>query len=330
MAALPLVLVVDDEPVNRELLEAYLERLDCEVITAVDGAQALALVEARPPDVVLLDAMMPRVDGFEVCRRLKADPATRLIPVVMVTSLNDVGDRVRALDAGADDFLAKPVDRVEVLARVTSLIRLKQLYDRLDGAEAVIFALASAVEARDAHTERHTERVAEWAARLGEAAGMSGEDLEDLHRAAMIHDIGKIGVPDAVLFKAGKLDDAEWEAMKRHPVIGEQIARPLRSTVGLTQVIRHHHEHFDGSGYPDGLTGAAIPLPARVVAICDAYDAMTNNRPYRDGMPLARAIEILREGAGTQWDPRLVDLFLNLLASAPAPATATVEPALAA
>jgi len=304
------VLVVDDDIVNCALMEAYLEPVGCDVQVAPNGPEALRLIEADQPDLILTDAMMPGMTGFELCRLVKAQEG-RLVPVVMVTALNQVNDRVSALDAGADDFLAKPVDRLEVQARVRSLLRIKQIYDELDDTETVIFALAKAVDAKDAYTEAHTERVASRARLLGSVAGLSGSDLDDLYRGGMIHDIGKIGVPDAILLKPGPLDPDEMAIMRRHPVIGEEIARPLRSAAKLLHIIRHHHENFDGTGYPDGLAGEDIPLVARIVAISDAYDAMVSDRPYRKGMGHEKAIAILDSGAGSQWDPKLVPLFIH-------------------
>lgn len=306
-----LVLVVDDEDLNLSLLEAYLEPLECDVHMARDGKEALRAIDVQRPDLVLTDAVMPVMDGFELCQRIRAQPDLRLLPVVMVTALNQVADRVRALEVGVDDFLAKPANRLEVQARVRSLLRLKEVYDELEDAESVIFALAQAVEAKDSYTEAHTERVATRARLLGMLAGLQGRELTDLYRGGMIHDIGKIGVPDAVLLKPGPLDAEETAIMRRHPVIGEQIARPLRSAVNLLAIIRHHHENWDGTGYPDGLAGAGIPLLARITAISDAYDAMTSNRPYRRGMDREKAASILASGAGSQWDAELVRLFLE-------------------
>ena len=306
-----LVLVVDDEELNTSLLEAFLAPLDCDVEIARDGAEALRAIHMQKPDLVLTDAVMPVMDGFELCEQIRAQADLVLLPVVMVTALNQVADRVRALEVGADDFLAKPADRVEVQARVRSLLRLKQIYDELDDTESVIYALAQAVEAKDSYTEAHTERVATRAQRLGMLAGLQGKELIDLYRGGMIHDIGKIGVPDAILLKPGPLDAEEAAIMRRHPVIGEQIARPLRSAANLLAIIRHHHENWDGTGYPDGLVGEAIPLMARMTAISDAYDAMTSDRPYRRGMDREKAASILASGAGSQWDAELVQLFLH-------------------
>ena len=303
------VLVVDDSAANRELIEACLADVDCRVRLAQDGPSALGAIEAGAPDLVLLDVQMPGMDGYSVCRRIKANPALRLVPVVMITALDRSEDRVQALEAGADDFMSKPVERLELVARVRSALRLKGVYDRLDSAEQVIFSLAAAVEAKDTYTERHTHRVAESARYLGFRMGLCEDDLDALYRGGMIHDIGKIGVPDAVLLKPGPLDGNELVMMRAHPEIGESIVRPLRSGSDLLPIVRHHHEAFDGHGYPDGLRGTAIPLLARIVSVCDAFDALTNDRPYRKRLSERDAISILSGGAGRQWDPQLVNMF---------------------
>jgi len=312
----PLILCVDDDPAILRLMLKLLEDVDCDIETASDGEAALERIEARAPDLVLLDKQMPRMDGLEVCRRLKAEPLTRLIPVVLITAEHDTEHRVLALEAGADDFLAKPVESAELQARVRSLLRLKRVYDRLEDTEQVIFALARAVEAKDAYTEAHTERVAGTARLLGSYLGLGEEDLDDLYRGGMIHDIGKIGIPDAILLKPGKLTPEEWSLMKQHTTMGEEIARPLKSARSLLAIIRHHHENVDGSGYPDGLRGDEIPLLARIVAVCDGFDAMTSDRPYRPGIPREQALHILREGSGSQWDPDVVKLFVDRVAGA--------------
>ena len=305
----PVVMVVDDGIANRQLIEAYLADLDCEVKLAGDGTSALQIIECSQPSVVLLDVQMPGIDGYEVCRLIKARPRGRLLPVVMITSLDRTQDRVKALESGADDFMTKPVQRVELVARVRSALRLKAVYNTLDSAEHVIFALAAAVEAKDPYTGKHTQRVAESARYLGMRMGLPEPALDALYRGGIIHDIGKIGVPDAVLLKPGPLDTEESAQMRAHTVIGEGIVSPLRSGVNLLPIIRHHHEHFDGNGYPDGLRETAIPLLARIVSVCDAHDALVNDRPYRDHRSAAEAISILERGAGKQWDPEVVDLF---------------------
>jgi putative two-component system response regulator len=309
----PVVLVVDDHPLNLELIEGCLADVDCRVITATDGIEALELVKKDRPDLVLLDVMMPRMDGYEVCQRLKDSPEGKLLPVVMVTALGQIADRVRGLEVGADDFIVKPIERVELVARVRSLLRVKQLYDRLDDAQRTIFSLARAVEAKDSALESHTERVGMNARRIGEALGLGEDTLDDLLWGGVIHDIGKIGIPDSILLKPGPLTAEEFEIMKQHVFTGEEIARPLRSAHDLLPIIRNHHERIDGKGYPDGLAGDDIPLVARIVAICDAFDAMISDRPYRKGLSHADALATLTAGAGTQWDAKLVGIFQTLI-----------------
>ena len=317
-----MVLVVDDHPLNLELIEGCLADVDCRVITATDGIEALELVKKDRPDLVLLDVMMPRMDGYEVCRRLKDSPEGKLLPVVMVTALGQIADRVRGLEVGADDFIVKPIERVELVARVRSLLRVKQLYDRLDSAQRTIFSLARAVEAKDRSLEAHTERVGMNARRVGEALGLGEETLDDLLWGGVIHDIGKIGIPDSILLKPGPLTVEEFEVMKQHVFTGEEIARPLHSAHDLLPIIRNHHERIDGTGYPDGLVGEAIPINARIVSICDAFDAMISDRPYRQGLTHANALATLVAGAGTQWDAQLVTIFQSIVLE-PLPATQT-------
>jgi putative two-component system response regulator len=307
----PAVLVVDDNSVNRELIAACIGDLECEVRTASTGRAALTMIETEPPDVVLLDVQMPDINGYDVCRRIRSIPSLRLMPVIMITALDQTEDRVKAMEWGADDFMTKPVERVELVARVRSALRLKALYDTLDSAEQVIYALAAAVEAKDLLTERHTRRVGSWARHVGECWGLSEPALHALYRGGIVHDIGKIGVPEAILSKPGPLEGDEVTKMQAHPIIGESIVAPLRSASRLLPIIRHHHERFDGHGYPDSLRGAEIPLLARVISVCDAFDALINDRPYRAGISVPDAVEVLREGAGTQWDPEVVDLFVS-------------------
>jgi cyclic di-GMP phosphodiesterase len=307
--SIPRVLVIDDISANRRLIQAYLAQLPCEVLSAADGEHALHLIEIEPPDLVLLDVQMPGLDGFEVCRRIKAAPDGHLLPVVMITALSSSTDRVLALEAGADDFMSKPIERSELVARARSALRLKALYDTLESAEHVIFSLAAAVEAKDSYTERHTQRVAFSARQVGKRMKLSEEQLDALYRGALVHDIGKIGVPDSVLLKPADLDPGELAQMRRHPEIGEAIIRPLKSGADLLPVVRHHHENYDGGGYPDGLTANEIPLAARIVAVCDAFDALVSDRPYRKGRSQQEALDCLNAGAGTQWDPQVVQLM---------------------
>jgi putative two-component system response regulator len=256
--------------------------------------------------------MMPGLDGFAVCARLKSAPETRLIPVVMVTALAAAEHRVHAIEAGADDFLGKPVNRLELTTRVRSLLRVKRYVDELENVEQVILALAKAIEARDGYTEAHTERVSARAVALGARLGLPEPVLTVLHHGGMLHDVGKIGIPEAILGKPSHLTAEEFALMREHPLKGVEICRPLRSRMiaEALPIIRHHHERVDGRGYPDGLRGDEIPLVARIMAISDAYDAMTSDRPYRQGMPPEQALEVLRAGAGTQWDRELVEEFV--------------------
>jgi putative two-component system response regulator len=306
----PLVLIVDDSRAIRSVIEVCLTGIDCEARFAHDGPRALAMIEEDPPDLVLLDVQMPGMDGYEVCQRIRANPRFRLLPVVMITARSHTEDRVKALERGADDFMTKPFDRAELVARVRSSLRLKSLYNTLNSAEQVIFALAAAVEAKDSVTERHTRRVAESARHIGERLGLPDSALDALYRGGIVHDIGKIGVSEAILLKCGPLDTGETERMQEHPEIGANIIAPLHTGLSLQPIIRHHHERFDGRGYPDGLRGDEIPLLARIISICDAFDALINDRPYRAGVSVDQAIATLRSGAGTQWDPQLVDLFV--------------------
>lgn len=312
---MPVVLAVDDGAANRELIVAYLSGIDCEIRLAEDGPTALDIVETDPPDLVLLDVQMPAMGGYEVCRRIKSMPRGRLLPVVMITALNHSDDRVAALEAGADDFMSKPVERAELVARVRSALRLKALYNTLDSAEQVIFSLAAAVEAKDAFTERHTQRVGESARYLGRRIGLPEYALDALYRGGIIHDIGKIGVPDAILLKPGPLNEVETARMREHVAIGEAIVRPLQSAASLLPIIRHHHERYDGRGYPDGLGGRQIPRLARIVSLCDAFDALVNDRPYRARLSTEEAVAVLRAGAGTQWDPEMVDILTSEIPS---------------
>jgi putative two-component system response regulator len=312
---MPVVLVVDDGIANRELIAAYLSGIDCEIRLAEDGRTALDIIETSLPDLVLLDVQMPDMDGYEVCRRIKSMPRGRLVPVVMITALNEAHDRISALEAGADDFMSKPVERAELVARVRSALRLKALYNTLDSAEQVIFSLAAAVEAKDAFTERHTQRVGESARYLGRRIGLPEFALDALYRGGVIHDIGKIGVPDSILLKPGPLNEAETARMREHVAIGEAIVRPLQSAASLLPIIRHHHERYDGRGYPEGLRGRAIPRLARIVALCDSFDALVNDRPYRPRLSTEEAVARLHAGAGAQWDPEMVEIFTGEIPS---------------
>jgi cyclic di-GMP phosphodiesterase len=311
--ARPKVLVVDDIAANRELLQGHLDDLGYEVREAKDGLEALDAIVAEEPDLILLDIDMPRLDGIAVCEQLKAHPVRRLIPIVILTASNDRTTRLRGIAAGADDYLSKPFDPKELLIRTKVLLRQRALNQRLDATEGVLFALARAVEARDRHTIHHAERVGRYAEAMGAANGFGVEDGELLYQGGVLHDLGKIAIPDAILLKPGPLTAAEFATMRRHSVEGERICLSLRSVAHYLPIIRHHHERVDGAGYPDRLAGTDIPIGARITAIADSWDAMVSDRPYRAGLDEDEAVRRLRQGAGSQWDAGLVRVFLDLL-----------------
>jgi len=311
----PVVLIVDDLAANRDLIDGLLDGHGYDVVQAGDGSEALAVVRDRQPDVVLLDIDMPVMDGITVCRTIKGDPATRLVPVILITAASDRETRIRGLEAGADDFLTKPFDGTELLVRTRVLLRDRALNKRLDATETVLLAVGRAVEARDRYTIDHAERVGRYARELGRLVGLDAEAADWVYMGGVLHDVGKIAIRDAILLKDGPLDDAEWATMRTHPTEGERICQPLRSTSPVLPTIRHHHERFDGTGYPDRLAAESIPLSARLVAIADAWDAMTSNRVYRPSLGEAEARRRLEQGAGTQWDDGLVRRYLTLIDS---------------
>ena len=310
------VLVCDDEEINRALLERLLRKQGYEVVPVTSGAEAIATLRDRHVDLVLLDVQMPGVNGFEICARLKQAPETRLIPIALVTGLNAREHKIRGLQAGADDFISKPFDPEELQARVTSLVRLKQYTDDLDSTEGILRSLALIIEARDQYTDGHCERLSEYAVALGNALGRSAEDLSALDRGGYLHDIGKIGIPDALLLKPSALTPAEFEMMKQHTVIGDRLCGELRSLRLVRQIVRHHHERLDGSGYPDGLRGGEVSVLAQIVSTVDLYDAVTSARPYRLALPAEHAFKELRdESARGLRDPEMVETFIDLARS---------------
>jgi putative two-component system response regulator len=307
------VLVVDDILANVKLLEARLSAEYFDVLTAYSGPEALELMEVERVDVVLLDVMMPGLDGFDVCRRIKSSPKTMHVPVVMVTALDQSVDKVQGLEAGADDFLTKPVDPHELKARAHSLVRLKRYTDDLDSAESVILSLALVIEARDAYTDGHCQRLAAYATTFGTALNLGEEELGALFRGGYLHDIGKIGIPDAILLKPGRLSEDEYRQIKDHPVIGDRLCGELRSLRQVRPIVRHHHERIDGSGYPDGLKGDEIPLLAQIMGIVDVYDAMTTARSYKAAWTTDEAYAELRREAQRGWQREdLIETFIAL------------------
>jgi putative two-component system response regulator len=302
------ILVADDTEAYRCLLSELLETQGYTVLCAADGDEALSVVRTQPVDLALLDVMMPRRTGFAACRIIKSDPKTRLIPVVLITGLNNLEDRIQGIECGADDFLSKPADRQELLARVRSLLKLKEFTDELENAETVLFSLALGVESKDPYTEGHCQRLAKYAVALGKRLGMEEELLVALRRGGILHDIGKIAVPEHILVKQGPLTPDERKIMEKHPETGERICAPLKSLRNVLPIIRHHHERIDGTGYPDGLKGDEIPITARILTTVDIYDALTTDRPYRKAMPREQALEHIREETNRGWwDSDLVD-----------------------
>jgi len=305
---LPTILIADDIEANRELLTEILSTDRYRIVQAEDGEQAMQLLEEGEVDLALLDVMMPGRSGFAVCRALKSNPDTRLIPVVMLTSLSASEDRVQGIESGADDFLNKPVNKEELLARVRSLLKLKQFTDELEHAENVLFALALSIEAKDPYTDGHCDRLSESSEALAKRLSLSEEELIALRRGGIIHDIGKVAVPDQILLKPGPLTPEERKVMQQHTIVGAGICSPIKSFRSVVPIIRHHHEKIDGSGYPDGLKGDAVPLTARILQTVDIYDALTTDRPYRKAMAPDRAFALMREEVKRGWwDGALVD-----------------------
>jgi len=310
----PRILVVDDHPAIAGLMGQLLEQRGYEVVTAEDAAQAEAEVRRQVPDLILSDVKMPGKSGYELCRELKSNPATRLIPFVLITGLTDSTDKVRGIEAGADDFLNKPVLAEELTARVKSLLRVKEFTDELETADSVLCTLGLIVEGRDPYTEGHCERLASQAAELGRHLGLDEDSIVALRRGGYLHDLGKIAVPDVILKKGSDLTLAEWEIMKQHPVTGENICKPLKSLRLVLPIIRHHHEHTNGSGYPDGLRAGEIPLLSRVLQVVDVYDALRTARPYKPALAHDPAAQTMREEAHQGlWDTELVNEFFSML-----------------
>lgn len=309
----PSVVVAEDDAATRALLRVVLERAGYVVRLVENGADALSEILRSPPDVALLDIGMPEIDGLEVTRRLRAEPTTALLPIILVTARGRLEDKVAGLDAGASDFVTKPFEPAELLARVRSNQRLATALTRLENTTDVLVALASAIDAKDPVTEHHCDRVANQATILARTVGLSEGDIEAVTYGAVLHDVGKIGISETVLMKPGALSPEERAEMERHPIIGDGILRPLRLGSIVGPIVRGHHERWDGGGYPDRLRGDAIPIGARIVSVVDAHDAMTHDRPYRPALSADEAREEVLRSRGTQFDPEIVDLFLRQL-----------------
>lgn len=309
------ILIVDDDNLNLKYLEGILTPLGYGIHKAASGPESLYMLASREIDLVLLDIMMPVMDGFEVCNTIKTNEETRMIPVILFTSLDDVETKIRGIESGADDFITKPPNKPELLARIKSLLKLKKLNNNLTSIENVLFSMAKTVESKDRYTQGHVDRVSEIAISIGKEMKLSRSELEALRFGGALHDIGKLGIPGKILNKPGPLDDEEWAIMREHPEIGYRICLPLKKNLGQAlDVVRHHHEKLDGSGYPDGLKNEDISLVARIMAVADIYDALITDRPYREAMSNNKALEILnREACEGKLDRNVVECLSNLV-----------------
>ena len=311
---IPKILVVDDVPENIEVIEEILSEEPYEIFKASDGKEALQLITKISPDLILMDALMPVLSGFEAAKKIKADRITRLIPIIMITALDGREDRLKGLKAGVDDFISKPFNIFELRARIKNLLKLHEYVNELENAEEVIFSLARAVEAKDKYTEGHCGRLSFLAERMGRELGLTESDLLILRRGGVLHDIGKIAISDSILLKEGPLTEEEFEIIKTHPTEGEKICAPLKTLKPVLPTILYHHERFNGSGYPEGLIGSEIPIHARIMGIVDCYDALTTKRSYRNALSHETAVKIIRDETKKElWDPELVDIFIRMM-----------------
>lgn len=308
------ILVVDDQPSSCRYISQLLQAAGYSVTVATSGQDALHLMQTLQPDLILLDVLMPDLSGFQVCQQLKGNELTRLMPIVLITSLRDRGSLLQGIEAGADDFIPKPFDPVELLARVRSLIYQKHLNEDLDHAAQVLFAIARSIESRDPTTGDHCERLEHLGKAFALHLGLSRQEIKALQWGAYLHDIGKVGIPDAVLGKRTRHTPEEWEVMKSHVLIGESICKGLRTMQDVLPIIRHHHERWDGSGYPDQLVGEAIPLLARIFQVIDIFDALTSERPYKQAYTPETALQILAQETENGWrDPQVVQEFSHFI-----------------
>src|SRR5579884_328549 len=317
-AQAPAILIVDDVDLNRRLLKAILKAANYRIFEAKRPSAALAILEREKIDLVVVDLVIPEMPGPEFARMLKNDRRTQLIPILMTTSVQGTENEVAGIESGADEFLLKPLQPSIVRSRVRAMLRNKALIDSLEEAETILFALAQSVEHRDKYTGMHCERLASYSIALGRALGLPRQDQLALYRGGYLHDIGKIGIPDAILFKRGLLTDEEWQVMRLHTVKGEEICKPMKSLAPVLPIIRSHHEKWDGTGYPDGLSGEEIPLLARILQVADIYDALTTARPYKKALSHAEASRLMMEEVERGWrDAELVSLFLEMCEAEP-------------
>lgn len=328
-AAPSTILVVDSEEINRRLLKAIFKTAPYRILEARKASEAMAVLQSEKIDLVIVDLMLPEMSGPELCRWMKADRRTHLIPVLMITNVQGVENEIAGISSGADEFLIKPLHPGVVRTRVRAMLRNKSLIDSLEEAETILFALGQAVEQRDPYTGQHCQRLAVGSVFLGEALGLSHSELLALYRGGYLHDIGKISIPDAILFKQGVLTSDEWAIMHSHPLRGEEICQPMKSLWPVLPIIRNHHERWDGSGYPDGLAGEDIPLLARILQVADIYDALITERPYKPALSLQEAFNVMEEEARRGWrDPELVPLFISTMQAKNAADLASIDPSL--
>ena len=312
-AQAPTILIVDDIELNRRLLKAMLKTAAYRILEAARPSTAIAILEREKVDLVVVDLVMPEMSGPEFCHLLKSERRTQLIPILMTTSVQGTENEVAGIESGADEFLIKPLQPAVARTRIRAMLRNKALTDSLEEAETILFALAQAVERRDKYTGMHCERLTTYSLALGQALGLPRQEQLALYRGSYLHDIGKIGIPDGILFKRGLLTDEEWQTMRLHTIRGEEICKPMKTLAPVLPIIRSHHERWDGSGYPDGLSGEDIPLLARILQVADIYDALTTARPYKPAFSHQHAIEIMIEEARRGWrDPELVPLFAEV------------------
>jgi putative two-component system response regulator len=310
----PTILVVEDDAHIRDVLSGLLGTLGYRMLMAASAEQALDALNVVSPDLVLTDVHLGAMSGIELCARLKADPRYELMPVVILTAVGDLEARVAGLAAGADDFFTKPVAFVELRTRLGALLRVRLLLSQLERAEAVITTLALTIEARDPYTLGHCDRLSRYAVAVGEGLGLDPEMVRSLRLGGYLHDLGKIAVPDGILLKPGPLDPNEYERIRAHPGAGSDLVLGLRSMELVRPIMRHHHEKWDGSGYPDGLKGEAIPLGARIISVVDVFDALHTERPYKAALSRSEAVStLIRETDLGYWDPRVVETFLEIL-----------------
>jgi cyclic di-GMP phosphodiesterase len=322
-----MVLIVDDEYIGRETLQSVLEGEGYELEMAENGLQAIEKAKKLLPDVILLDVMMPGMTGFEVCQRIRNDPQIAEIPIIILTALDDRESLLNALKAGADDFISKPFDRYELRARLMGITRLnryqKLIQERaklrdantqlLSAYEATIEGWSHALDLRDRETEGHSRRVTQLTVRLAQALGISDNEIMHIRRGALLHDMGKIGIPDAILHKPAKLTDEEWKIMRNHPQLAYDMLYPIEYLRPALEIPLTHHEKWDGTGYPRGLKGEEIPIVARLFAVVDVWDALTSDRPYRPAWSPEQALAYIQEQSGKHFDPQVVDLFFKVV-----------------